>query len=804
MTNHFKRMLRQRPGALLPTSSQVNIAAGFAILISLIIMVAWFSVHKMDSNQAQLQFVLDQHIAKLDLITEMRNAARERTIAMQQLILMDDPFEQDEIFLYFNRLGAVFTRARAEYLQMDLDSRERAILDEQGRLTGKNVPYQRQVTDLVVQGKRRQAQQVLVNVAIPGQDEVLHQLDRLHDLQKRAVHVAANRQSNDFQRTRALVIGFVIVIVILAAVVAVVVLLNSRRYEKALFESQEKAVVTLTSIGEAVISIDGSGCIDYINPQAEKLLGKRMHDVKGQPISECMDLYCGDAPVDFAVLVRRRQSEENPEPYIQELALRTRLREYVVELSMAPIHDRAGKVVGQVMAMRDVSAMRALDAEVKFQASHDSLTGLYNRHEFERRTQSLLELARTDDSEHAVCYFDLDMFKVVNDTCGHIAGDELLRQLAVLLQQAIRKTDILARIGGDEFALLLQHCSMSKAKSIAEKFLGIIEGFRFHWENHTFQIGASIGVAPIRSDSGTLVDIMQTADFACYSAKDAGRNRVHTADMDADMVEKRRGHAHWMARMNDALDHDGFEIYFQDIRSLQNGEDGLRRAELLVRMHNENGDLVSPMAFIPAAERYHMMPQIDRWVIGKAINLLASAYNKAGDDRWRISINLSGQSFSDQKFLQYVQQQIDNWGIDPRYLCFEITETSAISNLAGAIRFMTSLRDLGCRFSLDDFGSGLSSFGYLRNLPVDSVKIDGIFIRDLKNDLTHRAIVSSITQIAHAMNIATIAEYVETDEVRRLLVELGVDYGQGFLFGKPQPFSPFEQPAVSGKKLPNR
>lgn len=772
-------------------STQINMVGGFSILVILIVMIAWISLYQMNRNQQQLKHVLDVHVVKLELINDMRRAARERTVAMQKLFLLDDPFEQDNVFLAFNQYGTEFAGSRNQYVEMSLDDQEKNILNRQGDLTNQNVPYQRMVIELVMDGKKQQAHDLLTDVAIPGQERVLQQLDFLYDLQKKAAEAAVLQQSEGYHQARSLILFIVIVIISIAILVALFVFLSTRQYQRALFESRQKAVVTLRSIGEAVVSIDSNGNIEYLNAQAEKLLSIHLDTVRGKSVEHYVTLYRGETLVAFDQLTHDSEATSDDNLEIHELNLRTRNKEYIIELTMSPIHDEGGELSGNVMVLRDVTTIRALDEEVKYQAAHDSLTGLFNRHEFERRIQRLLEQARQDQSEHAVCYVDLDMFKVVNDTCGHIAGDELLRQLSMLLQASIRKSDSLARVGGDEFALLLQNCPLDQATAIAEKFLSVIESFRFHWKNNSFQIGASIGVAPIRSDSGTLVDIIQTADFACYSAKDEGRNRVHTADLDMDMVETRRGHAHWMAQMQDALQHDRFELYCQEIQSLQQPTDNTRRVELLLRMKDEKGELVSPMAFIPAAERYHIMPQIDRWVIRKATTLLAQATSRRSSQQWFISINLSGQSFSDRTFLDYVLEQLDISGVRPENICFEVTETSAIRNLSDAIRFMNTLRGIGCQFSLDDFGSGLSSFAYLRNLPVDSVKIDGIFIRDLKNDFTHRAIVSSITHIAHTMKIKTIAEYIETEDIRKVAVELGVDFGQGYFFGKPVPFMPY-------------
>lgn len=770
--------------------SQVGIAIGFSILLLLIFMTAWLSLSQMNQNQNQLQRVLDEHVTKLELINQMRHAARERTIAMQKITLLEDPFEQDEIFLSFNHFGAEFAKARLAYIALGLSPDEKAVLDMQDKFVGVNIPVQLSIVDLVMQGDMEEAHHLLIEHAIPVQDLIFKQLTQLHTMQRAAAEQAALNQSSNYTEARTLILLFVATIATLGIVVALVVFTRTRRFQQALYETREQAIVTLQSIGEAVISTNSHGLIEYINPQAASILGYTLAELYGKPLSDYLNLRQNDEPLDFAELMRT--TTHSGERYFgaQGLALHTPVSnyKYLIELTAAPIFDQHRNITGTVIAMRDVTTLRALDDELNFQATHDGLTGLLNRHEFEQRVLSALEQTRINKNEHAVCYIDLDMFKAVNDTCGHIAGDELLRQLAMLLQESIRKTDALARVGGDEFALLLHSCDMNRAKTLADNLLNIIERFRFHWKNKTFKIGASIGIAPIRPDSGTLVSIMQSADFACYSAKDAGRNRVYSAESETDLVGRRRGDAQWMTRLHDAIENNMFDIYYQDIKSLHDKKDIIRHVELLVRMKNENGGIDSPMAFIPAAERYHLMPGIDRWIVKEATSILASARSQGLAMPWRISINLSGQSLSDQRFLQFVLDHIESNEIPPDCLCFEVTETCAISNLSGAIRFMNTLKGVGCYLALDDFGSGLSSFAYLKSLPIDSVKIDGIFIRDLEHDMTHRAIVSSIARVARVMNINTIAEFVENNETCNILKDIGVDYAQGYYFGHPMPF----------------
>ena len=426
------------------------------------------------------------------------------------------------------------------------------------------------------------------------------------------------------------------------------------------------------------------------------------------------------------------------------------------------------------------------EARIRFQASHDALTGLHNRHEFERGAERLIELARENCGEHALCFMDLDQFKVVNDTCGHIAGDELLRQLSVLLQDAVRKNDTLARLGGDEFGILMENCSMKHARRTATLVQRNIQEFQFFWEGEKFQIGVSIGLVAIDETTASVTDLLKQADAACYVAKDMGRNQIQIYNPDDTILARRHGEMQWIARINQALDKKRFTLYAQAIEPLGKGS-GLHY-ELLLRMVGDFGEIIAPVNFLPAAERYDLMYKIDVWVVEEALTLLAS--NPEFMDQVNfVSINLSGQSLTHFRFLNSVVGRIQSLDIDPAKLCFEITETAAISNLRAATEFIRRLKELGCHFALDDFGSGLSSFGYLKNLPVDYLKIDGVFVKDVAIDPIDHAMVKSINDIGHVMGMKTIAEFVENDAIRNMLKELSVDYAQGYDVGKPLPFA---------------
>lgn len=423
------------------------------------------------------------------------------------------------------------------------------------------------------------------------------------------------------------------------------------------------------------------------------------------------------------------------------------------------------------------------EEQLSYQASHDDLTGLVNRREFERRIERLLITTKRDGGEHALCFIDLDQFKVVNDTCGHTAGDELLRQLAAIIDQKVRKRDTLARLGGDEFAVLMEHCTPGDARRLAHTLQSTIRDYQFIWGSHTFRIGVSIGLVAITDATSGITELLKQADAACYMAKDLGRNRIHVYHDEDESLAKRHGEMQWVTRIQKALAENRFSLFAQSIESLQGKSVG--HYELLLRMKDEDGTLIPPGAFLPAAERYNLIGAVDKWVIETTLQILQS-HPAFLSDMNVIAINLSGESLADEQFLDYISKKMKHSGIDGRKFCFEITETATISNLNQAKLFISGLRELGCRFALDDFGSGLSSFGYLKNLNVDYLKIDGMFVRDIVDDPIDHAMVRSINEIGQVMGMQTIAEFVETDEIKGMLREIGVDYAQGYGIHRPQ------------------
>jgi diguanylate cyclase (GGDEF)-like protein/PAS domain S-box-containing protein len=558
--------------------------------------------------------------------------------------------------------------------------------------------------------------------------------------------------------------------------------------ERALFNEKERAQVTLQSIGDAVVTTDDAGNIDYLNPVAEQLTGWERHDAQGRPIGEVIRLTDESTGKEVDNPVLRCLAEGRVVALADNVVLSSRDGTAIaIQDSAAPIQDRNGIVIGAVMVFHDVSQERQLHRKLAYFASHDSLTGFINRREFEERLSTALRAVQRDGAgTSAVLYMDLDQFKVVNDTCGHVAGDLLLRQLGDVLRSRVPKTGVLARLGGDEFAVLLADCSLAAAGEIAETLREAIASFRFMWRANAMQVGVSIGIVPVDAQSESVGSLMSAADVACYVAKDSGRNRIHVYE-EGDAAERHQ-EMQWVARINRALEEERFELFYQPIVPI--GSTGATAGvwphyELLLRLRDERGEIVAPTAFIPAAERYNLMPSLDRWVISQTLETLVYR-GERGTDPYTLAINLSGTTLNDARFLDFLLDELSAVAVPPGALCFEITETAAISNLGQVVAFMRALKARGCRFSLDDFGTGLSSLTYLKNLPVDYVKIDGQFVRNVIHDHADEAVVEAIARMARAFNIQAIAERVESREVMKRLGELGVAYAQGFFVAVPQ------------------
>lgn len=558
-----------------------------------------------------------------------------------------------------------------------------------------------------------------------------------------------------------------------------------------------RAMATLDAMGESVITVDADARIDYINHSAELLLGATAAQVVGKSFSEVASLVDENDRRSLADLVNKALTINARATTARRAILiptgaasaGAAHAERFVEISVTPLRSEGKEVAGWVLVLHDTSELRGLTRQMTYQASHDPLTGLVNRREFERRLQEATDSAQTSAIGHALCYLDLDHFKVVNDTCGHTAGDNMLREIASLIKDTVRDSDTVGRIGGDEFALLLVGCPLEKARQIADNVVRSVNDFRFVWKDKIFNVGVSIGLVEIGRDSGTIEDIMNAADSACYVAKKHGGLHVHVYSAREEASARHSGEIHWLLKLQGALRDNKFELYFQPIVHARAGGLSGPALEVFVRLAGENGQPAAPPAeFIRAAERYRLMPHVDRWVVQAVLAALGRGGLKLPPGR-SVAINIAGQTLGDAEFLEFVVECFDHTGASPADICFEVTENSVVANLDHAQRFIGVLHGMGCEFALDDFGSGLSSFSTLKTLPMDYLKIDGSFIKNLAADTVNQAMVAAMIELSRSLNFRVVAEQVEDQLSLDTVTGMGIDFVQGFVVGRPQPLS---------------
>ena len=565
-----------------------------------------------------------------------------------------------------------------------------------------------------------------------------------------------------------------------------------RQFEEQLASQRERALATLGSIADGVIAVDADGRVEYLNPAAEMTTGFNQGTAHGRPVYEVLRPDSPRPPpssaADLAHIAEWYQGfGSNPFGIVERGG-----GQRTVQLSMAPIRSDAasdeGSTRGMVLTFRDTSQTAALLRELAYRASHDSLTGLYNREEFDRQLKQLVQEAANNGSEHALCYIDLDQFKLVNDTCGHRAGDALLKEVSESLRSRLVDGEILARLGGDEFGVLIPFHSAWEAARRAQDLLDRLARLRFEWNDRLFSVGGSIGVAPVNQDSGDPESVLMAADAACYVAKERGRNRVHVFEpSDVDMA-RRQGEMRWIPRLQTALEVDDFVLFAHDIVPMAEGRPSGRHFEVLIALPGASGKLIPPGEFLPAAQRYGLMGRIDRWVVSKVVSWMLDRQARQAPELRMVAVNLSGSSVSDPEFRDFVEEQVALLR-QPDWLCFEITESEAVANLSEAREFIQRMHSYGCRFALDDFGAGLSSFAYLKRLPVDVLKIDGQFVRDIRHDQVNWAMVEAISHVARVMGLKTVAEFVEDESIFEACRQIGLDYCQGFHFGRPVPLT---------------
>jgi len=561
---------------------------------------------------------------------------------------------------------------------------------------------------------------------------------------------------------------------------------HRKSLEVSLSRSKRQAQYTLESIGEGVITTGNDGRIDYMNLAAETLIGASRDDAAGHKIGELFSLVddsdrrpLGD-PVDRCLSMRRRVNMGRHAVMVSHDGE----HEHSVELSASPIRGPGDSISGSVVVFHDVGELRGLTRKMSYQATHDPMTGLINRREFERRLDEAMDSAHSEEAIHMLFYMDLDRFKAVNDSCGHLAGDNMLREVAMVIKEQVRDSDFVGRLGGDEFGALLIGCPIEKARQIATDICNAVADYRFVWKDKIFNIGISIGLVEISHVSGTVQDVMSAADSACYVAKQEGRGKVHIYSARDEVIARERGDIQWLRELQTALHEDGFELAVQPIIAMTSGADSGPAIEILIRLPDGRGREADTADFLRPAERYQLMPQIDRWVVNATLNTINSGELRLAGNR-SCAINLSGQTIADEAFLGFVVEALDRSGVAPSSICFEVTEKAILANVQQAQRFIEVLHGIGCEFSLDDFGSGMGSFASLKHLPIDYLKIDGIYTRNLQTDEVNQEMVAAMIKLARTMQFRVVAEQVEYQEDFDWLRDIGVDFVQGHFVESP-------------------
>jgi len=561
---------------------------------------------------------------------------------------------------------------------------------------------------------------------------------------------------------------------------------HRKSLEVSLSRSKRQAQYTLESIAEGVITTDNAGLIDYMNRAAETLIGTNRDDAVGHKVGDLFTLVddtdrrpLGD-PVDRCLAMHRRVNMGRRAVMVTQDGE----HEHSVELSASPVRGPGDSISGTVVVFHDVAELRGLTRKMSYQATHDPLTGLINRREFERRLDEAMDSAHAEEAVHMLFYMDLDRFKAVNDSCGHLAGDNMLREVATLIREQVRDSDFVGRLGGDEFGAILIGCPIDKARQIATDICNAVADYRFVWKDKIFNIGISIGLVEISHISGTVQDVMGAADSACYVAKQEGRGKVHIYSARDEAIARERGDIQWLRELQTALHDDNFDLAVQPIIAMSRGVESGPAFEVFVRLPDSHGRGSRTADFLRPAERYQLMPQIDRWVVNATLTAISGGELKLAGKR-SCAINLSGQTIADDAFLGFVVDALDRSGVAPSSICFEVTENAILSNVQQAQRFIEVLHGIGCEFSLDDFGSGMGSFASLKNLPVDYLKIDGMYTHNLQTDEVNQEMVAAMIKLARTMKFRVVAEQVEQQEDFDWLRDIGVDYMQGYFIDPP-------------------
>ncbi|MDX1403249.1 MAG: EAL domain-containing protein [Woeseiaceae bacterium] len=756
--------------------SLVIFALAAALSVSLILLLAfWLRRRRLVQRLDELNQELISVSADASVGRRLQTTGRSDIGDLADTInrLFDAIGERDEEIQDRDKLFAEFAKTLPEIVLVH-DERILLANDSAANLVGLN-PNQlegREVADLVKPAYRALFRKTM-NDHLAGESAPRRLEIQLIDGAERGLWVEAQSSLIEFRGNRA--------ILTIARDVS-----YRKSLEVSLSRSKRQAQYTLESISEGVITTDNQGRIDYMNRAAEAMTGANRDDASGHKLGELFSLIdeadrrpLGD-PVERCLSMRRRVNMGRRALLVSGDGE----HEHSVEITASPVRGPGNSISGTVVVFHDVSEIRGLTRQMSYQATHDALTGLINRREFERRLQEAIDSAHAEEGVHIVFYMDLDRFKAVNDSCGHIAGDNMLREVATLIKDQVRDSDFVGRLGGDEFGTLLMGCPLDKARQIATDICNAVADYRFVWQDKIFNIGISIGLVEITHASAALQDIMSAADSACYVAKQRGRSQVHVYSARDEAIARERGDIQWLRQLQEALHESKFELATQPIIATGPGETSGPAVEVLIRMPDQHGRKANSADFLRSAERYQLMPQIDRWVVNATLAAISSGEIKLASRR-SCAVNISGQTLGDEEFLSFVVDALDHSGVSPASICFEVTESAISNNVQHAQRFIEVLHGLGCEFALDDFGSGLGSFSNLKNLPVDYLKIDGTYTRNLSSDEVNQEMVSAMIKLARTLEFRVVAEQVEQQEDFDWLRNVGIDFVQGNFIDPP-------------------
>lgn len=775
---------------LLPARARNVTLLGFGVVIAITVVLVTLDLARLQSVRSKVQDIVQAHALRSERASELVAGNLALAEAVHAAMDAADPRQREQAQAQFRAAAARFDQALDRLRGAGpMAGGDAQVLAETLEAAVEAREVQRRLAQLVFDGRSAEAAGVHGQWEESIRDRLGARVAALQVRQRAQLLEAVDRVDREARQSLAVTMGLRLGAIGVGLLVAWLVIRYIYAIGDDLQRESERAHVALHSIGDGVIVTGAGGDVEDLNPVAERLTGWTREQARGRPLREVYSIVDEDSrePVEFIRFAWGLERNGGA------LASGVRLvhregREFPVEDNASPIRDRAGQIIGHIVVFRDVTHLRTLAQRLSWQASHDPLTGLANRREFERRLAEMLETARSQGKQHALLYMDLDRFKMVNDECGHMAGDDLLRQLAVAMHTRIRGSDTLARLGGDEFGALLDACPLDQAIRIANELCETVRDFRFQWRGTSYGVGASVGLVPVGAGTRSVEEAMEAADKSCYVAKSRGGNRIQIHHPESSDLGDHHQDVAAVSRLGEAFERGNFRLYRQAIAPVSG--QGSVHYEVLVRMVDELGMLIPPTEFLATAERYSLLPILDRWVITRVVDYLAHhtrRANHAGGDPQFYAVNISGASLNDSTFSDFLRRLLSEQHVPSELLCFEITETVAIANLNKTAELMHELRTLGCRFALDDFGIGVSSFAYLKHLPVDYLKIDGTFVRDLSRNRMDSAIVEAIARIGHVLGMRTVAECVEDAETLERLRQLRVDFAQGRAVGDPEP-----------------